>query len=106
MCLQPARDQESVYQPIIDDYALHNRATVVLQRKFKLPAYTLAGPEVFHVGKRTVAVLSAVGFSRDRTRAMLCIWANDSGTCDVVVKQEDKWQIDRGWRGNGCGWAY
>jgi hypothetical protein len=106
MCLKPTRDQESIYQPIIDDYALNNKAPVVLQRKFKLPTYALAGPETFDFGNRTVAVLSAVGFSRDRTRAMLCFWANDSGTCNVMVKQEDKWQIDRVWRGSGCGWAY
>ncbi len=106
MCLKPARDQESIYRPIIDDYALKNRATAVLQRNFKLPTYALAGPEAFDIGNRTVAVLSAVGFSRDRTHAMLCFWANDSGTCEVMVKQEDKWQVDRVWRGDRCGWAY
>jgi hypothetical protein len=106
MCLKPARDQESIYQLIIDDYALNNKTTAVLQRKFKLPSYALTGPEAFDFGNRTVAVFSAVGFSRDRTRAMACFWANDSGTCEVMVKQEDKWQIDRVWRGSGCGWAY
>src|SRR5579871_2757485 len=62
MCLKPAREQETIYQPIIDDYVLKNSATIVLQRKFKLPAYTLAGPEAFGQGNRTVAVLSAIGF--------------------------------------------
>jgi hypothetical protein len=41
MCLQPARDQDSIYRPMIDDYSLKNKKTVVLQRRFKLSAYTL-----------------------------------------------------------------
>ena len=45
MCLQPAADQESIYRPMIDDYALKNQKAVVLQRKFKLSTYTLVGPE-------------------------------------------------------------
>ena len=35
MCLKPAGDQESIYRPILNDCALKNKNTVVLQRKFK-----------------------------------------------------------------------
>jgi hypothetical protein len=117
MCLEPAGDQESIYRPMIDDYALKNKKTMVLQRKFKLSAYTLAGPEAWTSAPsssrnaptvtehRTVAVLSAVGFNRDRTRALICFWANTSGACHFMAKQESKWQIDRSWRGSACGWA-
>jgi hypothetical protein len=106
MCLQPARDQDSIYRPMIDDYALKNKKTVVLQRKFKLSAYALVGPEAWASAQSSkLAVLSAVGFNRDRTRALLCFWANASGTCSFMVKQETRWQIDRSWRGTACGWA-
>ena len=107
MCLQPARDQDSIDRPMIDDYAVKNKKTVVLQRRFKLSAYTLVGPEAWaDAQSSTLAVLSAVGFNRDRTRALLCFWANASGTCSFMVKQETRWQIDRSWRGSACGWAY
>jgi hypothetical protein len=116
MCLEPARDQQLIYRPLIDDYAFKNRKTWVLQRKFNLGAYTLVGPEAWASVQsvtrnpprntpNTLAVLSAVGFNGDRTRALLCFWAN-SGTCYFMVKEEAKWQIDRSWRGSACGWAY
>ena len=93
MCLQPARDQQSIYRPMIEDYAFKNRKTLVLQRKFKLSAYTLVSPVTWakaqsitrnssrNTQNRTFAVLSAVGFNRDRTRALLCFFANHSGAC-------------------------
>ena len=118
MCLEPARDQQSIYRPMIEDYAFKNRKTLVLQRKFKLSAYTLVSPVTWakaqsitrnssrNTQNRTFAVLSAVGFNRDRTRALLCFFANHSGACYFAVKQVGKWQIDRSWRGGSCGWAY
>ena len=117
MCLEPASDQK-IYRPMIDDYAFKNRKSLVLQRKFKLSAYTLATTEDWgkassitrnpskNTQHRTFAVFSAVGFNRDRTRALLCLFANNSGTCLFTVKQEGKWEIDRAWRGEACGWAY
>ena len=118
MCLEPAPDQQFIYRPMIDDYALKNRKSIGLQRKFKLSAYTFVTTEAWgkassitrnppaNTQNRTFAVFSAVGFNRDRTRALLCLFANNDGTCYFTVKQEGKWQIDRAWRGGGCGWAY
>jgi len=115
MCLEPARDQQVIYRPMIDDYAFKNRKTWALQRKFNLGAYTLVGPEAWTSAQSitrnpprkhsALAVLSAVGFNGDRTRALLCFWADATGTCDFMVKHEAKWQIDRSWRGSACGWA-
>jgi len=113
MCLEPAGDQQLIYRPLIDDYALKNRMTWVLQRKFNLSSYSLVGSEAWtsaqsvtrNTPRNTLAVLSAVGFNGDRTRALLCFWAG-SGTCYFMVKEEAKWQIDRSWRGSACGWAY
>jgi hypothetical protein len=118
MCLEPAPDQQFIYRPMIDDYALKNRKSIGLQRKFKLSAYTFVTTEAWgkassitrnppaNTQNRTFAVFSAVGFNRDRTRALLCLFANHSGTCYFTLKQEGKWEIDRAWRGGGCGWAY
>jgi hypothetical protein len=98
---------------MIDDYGFRNRKTLVLQPKFKLGAYTLVGPEAWasaqtvtrNQPRKAFAVFfSAVGFNGERTRAVLCFWANNSGTCYFMVKQRE-WQIDRSWRGESCGWA-
>jgi hypothetical protein len=107
LCLKPAPDQDSIYRPIIDDYVLKNRKTLVLERKFKLPQYTLADPEEWtrSTNGRIFAVFSAVGFNPDRTRATVCFWAHSSGTCSILIKKEGTWQIDRDWHGDGCGWA-
>jgi hypothetical protein len=118
MCLEPAPDQQFIYRPMIDDYALKNTKSIGLQRKFKLSAYTFVTTEAWgkassvtrnppaNTQNRKFAVFSAVGFNRDRTRALLCLFANHSGACYFTVKQEGKWQIDRAWRGGACGWAY
>ena len=80
MCLEPARDQDSIYRPLIDDYALKNKKTVVLERKFTLSAYTLVGPEAWAGAQSSnLAVLSAVGFNRERSRALLCFLGQRHG---------------------------
>ncbi len=107
LCLKPAQDQESIYSPMFDDYAAKNKNVVVLERKFNLPAYTLVPPEAW--GRKpalgTFAVVSAVGFNRERTRAVVCLWGRNSVTCYVLLHKGDTWQLDGDWRGNGCGWA-
>ena len=47
MCLESAPDQQSIYRPMIDDYAFKNRKTIDLQRKFKLTAYTFVTTEAW-----------------------------------------------------------
>jgi hypothetical protein len=107
LCSKPTRDQDVIYRPMIDDYVLKNRKTLVLERQFKLPQYTLAAPEEWtrSTNGRIFAVLSAVGFNQDRTRATVCFWAHSSGTCSILIKNKGTWQIDPDWRGDGCGWA-
>ena len=105
-CSKPTRDQDAIYRPMIDDYVVKNRKTLVLQRKFQLPKYTLAAPEEWtrSANGSIFAVFSAVGFNMDRTRAAVCFWAHNSGTCSILIKKKATWQIDRDWPG-GCGWA-
>jgi hypothetical protein len=107
LCLKPAPDQESTYGPMFDDYAAKNKKGFVLERKFKLPVYTLVPPEAWTNGSALgpFAVVSAVGFNRGRTRAAVCLWGRNSGTCYVLLNRGDMWQLDGSWRGNGCGWA-
>lgn len=106
MCLKPAQDQESTYGPLFDDYSARNKKEFVLEPHFSLPVYYLApswGTRGFDL--RTFAVVSAVGFNRGRTRAAVCLWGRDSGTCYVLINKSDMWQLDQDWHGNGCGWA-
>lgn len=108
LCLHPSKEQESIYRPLLDDYAAKNKQGFVLGPYFNLPAYTVVKPE--ELGKNTrsrmFAVLSAIGFNRDHTRAAVCLWAGSGGgACHVLIKKDDIWQRDQNWRGDGCGWA-
>ena len=107
-CSTPARDQDSIYRPILDDYIRKNKETVFLERKFQLVNYVLAGPEEWKrsMNRKAIAAFSVVGFNPERTRAAVCFWADHSGTCPVLLKTGGTWQFDKGWRGDGCGWAY
>jgi hypothetical protein len=79
-----------VWKPAVsDDYASKKEKTLVLERKFKLSEYTLIGEE--DTG-REFAVFSAVGFNRDRTRALLCWKGHTSGTCQSKVKKKGTWR--------------
>jgi hypothetical protein len=64
-------------------------------------------PEAWTRGSRSrsFASFSAVGFNKDRTRAAVCVWIGSGGTCHVLIKKDDIWQIDKNWRGDGCGWS-
>src|SRR5215813_4173610 len=85
LCSEPKPDQDAIYRSMADDYILKNKRTLILQRKFNLPQYALAAPEVWarSTNGRIVAVFSAVGFNPNRTRAAVCFWANSSGTCFI-----------------------
>jgi hypothetical protein len=109
-CLKSAQNLDPSYREVIDDYALKNQKKFVLEKMFNLPQYTLASPERwFDTGtSRMFAILSAVGFSVDRTHSGVCYMAGSaggsSGTCLFLVKKDGKWQEDDGYRG-GCGFG-
>jgi hypothetical protein len=107
LCLRPADpNQESLYRDVFDDYREKNKSKLALERKFNLPDYTLVEPEARGRSSpaRSFAVFSAVGFNASRTHAAVCFWAGTSGTCYVLVKKDDTWQLDRDWH-SGCAWA-
>src|ERR1017187_7554637 len=110
-CLKPAQNLDPSYRQVIDDYALKNQKKFILERLFSIPQYTLASPERwFDRGtSRMFAILSAVGFSVDRTRSGVCYStgtaAGHSGTCLFLVKKDGKWQDDNGYRGDACGFG-
>jgi hypothetical protein len=105
ICLHPTKEQESIYGSLFEDYALKNKKGLTLGPYFKLPAYTMVPPEAWTRGSRSIAAFSAVGFNKDRTRAAVCVWIGSGGTCHVLIKKDDIWQIDKNWRGDGCGWS-
>jgi hypothetical protein len=107
-CSTPARDQDALYRPVLDDYTRKNKTTVPLERKFNLGNYLLVGDQqgAGNTKQDTATVFSAVGFNQERTRAAVCSWINGNGGCLVLLKTEGRWNVDKGWRGDGCGWAY
>ena len=107
ICLHPTKEQESVYGSLFEDYARKNQKGFALGPYFKLPAYSMVSPEEWTRSSRSrsFAAFSVVGFNKDRTRAAVCVWTGSSGTCHVLIKKDDIWQIDKNWRGDGCGWA-
>ena len=88
-CLSVSQDQKFLYQPLIQDYIAKNKRTQLLERKFDIAV-------IFEV--------SAVGFSGDRTRALVYVGHHCGSLCGgggyhLLVKRDGKWQIDREYRG-------
>jgi hypothetical protein len=122
-CLQPQKDQESIYRPLIDDYVAKNKGKLVLERKFDLPQYALVGPvdlkaieqrsrvaDGFPFNAFVIFHVSAVGFNRDGTRALVYVGHNcgslcGGGTYHFLVKKDGRWQVDREYGGMSCAWA-
>jgi hypothetical protein len=123
MCLQPTRDQEAIYLPLIEDYVAKNNKKPVLERKFDLPQYALIGPtEMQSIQRRSrvaagfpfdatvIFHVSAVGFNRDGTRALVYVGHDCGSLCGGggyhrLVKKDGQWQDDRDYRGITCTWA-
>ena len=123
VCLEPSQDQKSVYQPLIEDYAAKNKRKLVLERKFDLPQYALIGPkEIKAIQERSrvadgfpfnasvIFHVSAVGFNREGTRALVYVGHNCGSLCGggghhLLVKREGRWQVDQEYRGLSCMWV-
>src|ERR1022692_806771 len=116
-CFQPPKDQASIYRPLIDDYVAKNRRLSVLERKFDLPQYALVGPadlkaieqrsrvaDGFPFNASVIFHVSAVGFNRDGTRALVyvghdCRSLCGGGTYHLLLKKDGRWQVDQEYRG-------
>ena len=123
MCLQPPKAQESVYRPLIDDYAAKNKKKLTLKRNFDLPQYALVGPtDVKAIQQRSrvaagfpfkffvIFHVSAVGFNRDGTRALVYVGHRCGSLCGgggyhFLMKKDGRWQVDREYGGMSCFWA-
>jgi len=123
MCLQPTKDQEAIYLPLIADYVAKNKTKLVLERKFDLPQYALIGlTEIKPLQQRSSVTagfpfdatvifhVSAVGFNRDGTRALVYVGHDCGSLCGggryhLLVKKDGRWQADRDYRGITCGRA-
>ena len=110
MCLNPREDQESTYRPVIEDFERRNEGKLLLKREFDLPAYTLVNA----ANKPQNAVLtfevSAVGFNKDHTRALVYVAHHCGSLCGggmyhLMAKKNGKWEPDRNYGGPSCAWA-
>jgi len=113
-CLQPPQSQKSIYLPLIEDYVAKNKKKFVLERKFDLPEYVLIPPSdgIYHLTALFPLLfhVSAVGFNREGTRALVYVGHNCGSLCGggryhFVVKKDGKWQVDREHDGISCLWA-
>lgn len=80
-----------------------------MEQKFNLPDYTLASPqEWFNNKSQGIAGLSAIGLTRDRSRAGVCLAVENSdgssGTCLFLAKAGGKWRQDTDDH-EGCGFG-
>ena len=96
---------------------------LVLERKFDLPQYALIGPtEIRAIQERSrvaagfpfnasvIFHVSAVGFNRDGTRALVYVGHDCGSLCGgggyhLLVKKDGQWQVDREYRGVTCVWG-
>ena len=109
--------------PLIQDYIAKNKKKLGLERKFDLPQYALVGvTEIKVIQQRSragdgfpfnVSVIfhvSAVGFNRDGTRALVYVGHDCGSLCGgggyyFLVRKDGHWQTDRERRGLSCRWA-
>jgi len=112
MCLKPEGEWKRLLMPAIADYNEQNEKTYRLQPKFRMKQQyeLLAKQEIYarfkHPGEGGWVVLSAVGFNRQRTVAILwvstgCPGLCGSGTFHVLHKIEGKWKPLE-WKGKSC----
>ena len=115
-CLQPSRDQQSTYLPLIEDYVAKNKKKLVLERKFDLLQYALIPPpgglydSILFLSASVIFHVSAVGFNRDGTRALVYVGHDCGSLCGgggyhLLIKKDGQWQVDREYRGLMCMWA-
>ena len=112
MCLKPEGEWKRVLTPAIADYQQENEKTYRLQPKFGMNRkYELLTKQEIYArfkrpGEGGWVELSAVGFNRTRTVAVL--WVNrgcpglcGSGTFHVLRKKDGKWRPLE-WKGTSC----
>jgi hypothetical protein len=108
---------------LIEDYAARNQKKLVLERNFDLPQYALVDPiDIRAIQQRSRAAdgfpfnasvifhMSAVGFDRARTRALVYVGHDCGSLCGgggyhLLVKKDGQWQADREYRGLSCSWG-
>jgi hypothetical protein len=109
LCLKPAQDQESIYGPTFNDYVAKNKNGFVLERKFKLPVYTLVPlkrgqeaplsdhslsfpPLVLIAGGPALPFVSGVGIAAhvmSCSTKEICGSSMETGAATVVVGQRE-----------------
>jgi hypothetical protein len=124
MCLNPEGESQGRLAPAISDYVKRNEKPMLLQNSFSLdlPYHLLTADElktIFDAGSWKefykqypdsggVIELSAVGFNKDKTVAVVYMGHSCGGLCGgggfhVLQKKDGKW-VPLAWKGMSCGW--
>ncbi len=112
MCLKPEGASQRVLMPAVIDYNKQAQQSYRLQPKFKLKRrYELLSHEEIKArfkkpGEGGWVELSAVGFNRKRTVAVVWVYHGCPGLCgngtfQVLHKKDGKWQPLE-WKGTNC----
>jgi hypothetical protein len=113
-CLDPAQNQRAIYLPLIENYVLRNKTSLMLERRFDLPQYELVAPDVYRLAvpfKTSVIFhVSVVAFNPARTRALVYVGHHCGSLCGTgryhfLVRKDGQWQRDQEYLGITCVWA-
>ncbi len=125
MCLKPDKDWEEKVGPAIADYVGLNAKPLLLQRNIKLdiPYQLITDGELKSIVQRVGweglyqqleysrgwMELSAVGFNKDKTVAVVYVGHHCGGLCGgdrfhVLEKRDGRW-VELRWQGSSCSWA-
>ncbi len=125
MCLRPEKEYDDLLRPAISEYVRLNEKTWLLQQNFRIDkpydmitsdelksSFEQEGWKTFyekHPDTGGWIELSAIGFNKDKTIAVVYMGHSCGGLCGgggfhVLQKKEGKWKPLK-WKGRSCSWA-
>jgi hypothetical protein len=99
ICSTPNKGHKAMLAAAIASYVKVN----TVKRRL-LPRFTLDKPYEMVQKSPHGVYLSSVGFDRDKTVAVVSVFAGNGQNC-VLVKRNDKWEFLTNWSDEGCAWA-
>ena len=99
ICSTPNKDHKAMLASAFANYVKVNKVKRRLLPRFTLDrAYEMVQKSPHEV------YLSSVGFNRDKTVAVVSVFAGNGSNC-VLVKKNGRWEVLTNWSDEGCAWA-